>query len=306
MGQTRLQSHAIWELAKSQHAVVTRHQLLGLGLNADAIQHRITTGRLYPVHRGVYAVGRPGLTPYGRWMAAVLACGANAALSHSSACALWAVCQVKEGDIEISVPGTSFIRRPGIVVHRRANLTAAEVTCHAGIPVTTPACTLIDMALRLRPDRLEAAINEADRRQLVDPETLRAVLDQIAPRPGVGVLRRALDARTFVLTDSELERRFLPLASRAGLPAPLTQQWVNGFRVDFFWPDLGLVVETDGLRYHRTPAQQTRDRMRDQAHTASGLTPLRFSHAQVRYEPEHVRATLAATAARLRGRSPNG
>ena len=98
-----------------------------------------------------------------------------------------------------------------------------------------------------------------------------------------------LDRRTFRLTDSELERRFLPLARAAGLPVPLTRQRVNGFEVDFFWPDLGLVVETDGLRYHRTPAQQARDRLRDQAHTAAGLTPLRFTHAQVRFEPGHVR-----------------
>ncbi len=104
------------------------------------------------------------------------------------------------------------------------------------------------------------------------------------------------------MTDSELERQFLPLARAAGLPLPLTQQPLNGFRVDFYWPDLGLVVETDGLRYHRTPSQQARDRLRDQAHAAVGLTPLRFTHAQVRFEPNHVRDTLAAVASRLKRR----
>jgi very-short-patch-repair endonuclease len=305
MGQTKLQSRAVWALAERQHGVVARRQLLAHGLSAGAIHHRIEKGRLHPVHRGVYAVGRPQLTRYGSWMAAVLACGTRAALSHSSASALWAICQVEERDIEISVPGGRFLRRPGIVTHRRATLTAADLTHHQGIPVTTPACTLIDVASRLTPDRLEAAINEADRRDLIDPDALRASLDQLAPRPGVGALGRTLDARTFLLTDSELERRFLPVARRAGLRRPLTQQWVNGFKVDFYWPDLGLVVETDGLRYHRTPAQQARDRVRDQAHTAAGLTPLRFTHAQVRYEPEHVRATLAATAARLRAYNPH-
>ncbi len=98
------------------------------------------------------------------------------------------------------------------------------------------------------------------------------------------------------MTDTQLERRFLPLARRAGLPQPLTQQWVNGYRVDFHWPDLGLVVETDGLRYHRTAAQQTIDARRDQTHTAAGLTPLRFSHAQVVYDAEHVEASLRRTA----------
>jgi very-short-patch-repair endonuclease len=117
---------------------------------------------------------------------------------------------------------------------------------------------------------------------------------------GVGVLRRVLDRHTFVLTDSELERRFVPIARRAGLPRPKTQAVVNGFRVDFFWPQLGLVVETDGLRYHRTPAQQAADRVRDQAHIAAGLMPLRFTHAQVSYETAHVEATLRATALRLR------
>jgi very-short-patch-repair endonuclease len=116
----------------------------------------------------------------------------------------------------------------------------------------------------------------------------------------VAIVRTTLDRRTFMLTDTELERRFLVIARRAGLPRPQTQQRLNGFRVDFYWPDLRLVVETDALRYHRTPAQQAKDRVRDQAHAATGLTPLRFTRAQVRFEPEHVARTLAAVAGRLR------
>jgi len=146
---------------------------------------------------------------------------------------------------------------------------------------------------------LERAIDEADRLDLVDPESLRSALESYAGRRGVGRLRALLDRRIFRLTDSHLERLFLPLVAQAGLPAPLTRRRVNGFRVDFFWADLRLVVETDGLRYHRTPAQQTRDRQRDQAHLAAGFTPLRFTHAQVRYDPDHVRATLRAFARRL-------
>src|SRR5438874_171443 len=118
-------------------------------------------------------------------------------------------------------------------------------------------------------------------------------------RRGIRTLREVLDKHTFRLTRSELERLFLAIVRTAGLPIPLTQQIVNGFKVDFFWPELGLVVETDGLRYHRTPAQQARDRLRDQAHTAAGLTPLRFTRAQVRFDPAHVQATLAAAAVRL-------
>ena len=107
-------------------------------------------------------------------------------------------------------------------------------------------------------NEVEAAINEADKRDLVSPDRLRAALDHLPPRPGVRPLRTILDHRTFVLTESELERRFLPLARRAGLSKPEAGVYVNGFKVDFYWPDLGLVVETDSLRYHRTPAQQAR------------------------------------------------
>jgi very-short-patch-repair endonuclease len=141
-------------------------------------------------------------------------------------------------------------------------------------------------------------VNEADRLELVDPETLRSALCTMRGQPGAGALSRTLDRRIFVITDSELERRFLRLVKRAGLPRPLTGQIVNGFKVDFYWPDLGLIVETDGLRYHRTPAQQARDRRRDQVHAAAGLTPLRFTHAQVMFEPDHVCGVLAAVAQR--------
>jgi len=159
------------------------------------------------------------------------------------------------------------------------------------------------MTLRLDRLGIERMINEADKYNLAHPPGLRRALGERSGEPGVTRLRQILDRRTFRLTKEELERRFLPLACRAGLPTPLTGRWVNEFEVDFYWPDLGLVVETDGLRYHRTPAEQARDRLRDQAHTAAGLTQLRFTHEQVRYEPEHVLAVLRATAARLAERA---
>jgi very-short-patch-repair endonuclease len=200
----------------------------------------------------------------------------------------------------VSVPsGRRAHARRGIRIHRRRGLTDADVTRHLGIPVTSPALTLLDLAPTLSRDQLERAIGEADKRDLIDPERLRGVLERFAGRPGIAALRETLDRHTFTLTDSELERRFLRLARQAGLPLPLTQQRVNGFRVDFFWPELGLIVETDGLRYHRTPAQQAKDRLRDQAHAAAGLTPLRFTRSQVRFEPDRVRGVLEAVAARL-------
>jgi hypothetical protein len=211
-----------WSVARSQHGVIARRQLLDLGFSAHAIDHRIAKGRLHPLRRGVYAVGRPKLTRYGRWTAAVLASGPGAVLSHASAAALWEVAQELAHAIEISVCARARRRRPGLTVHRRANLGPADITRKYGIPVTTPILTLIDLAARLDREQLESAINAADRLDLVDPEALRVALDASPRRPGVRLLRETLDRRTFTRTDSWLERRFLPIAHRAGLPPPLT------------------------------------------------------------------------------------
>ncbi len=137
---------------------------------------------------------------------------------------------------------------------------------------------------------------------MIDAEVLREALDERAGEQGVRPLRILLDRETFVLSDEELERRFLPIARSAGLPIPKTKEIVNGYEVDFLWPELGFVVETDGRRYHRTPLAQARDIERDQTHTAAGLTPLRFTHHQVKFEPERVRRLLAETASRLSSR----
>jgi very-short-patch-repair endonuclease len=284
----------LWRLVDRQHGVVTKRQLLELGYTPEGIRHRLRVGRLHRLYPGVFAVGRPQLSLRGRWTAAVFACGLEAALSHLSAAAHWGIRPVGIGRIDVSVPVHVSSRPAGIAVHRRAVLVPADVTRHDGIPVTRPVTTLIDIAGIIRPGQLEAAINEADKLDLVDPESLRRALDRMPRRPGIAVLRDTLDRHTFALTDSELERLFLPIARQSRLPQPETGCMVNGYRTDFYWPDLGLVVETDGLRYHRTPAQQARDRVRDQTHAAAGLTSLRFTHAQVRFDPDYVRATLAA------------
>ena len=292
---SRHHSDSVWRLAREQHGVVTRAQLLGLGYSRRAIEHRLARGRLHGVLREVYAVGRPELTREGWWMACVLACGEGAALSHASAAALWGIRPHMAGPVHVSIPTCSPRSRPGIVVHRRR---ALDVTIHHHIPVTTPAATITDLATTVTEDQLEAAINEADKRDLTDPDELRAFLEEAVPGPGTGTLKKVLDKHAFALTDSALERAFLKIVRHAGLPPPQTQRWVNGYRVDFHWPDLGLVVETDGLRYHRTPAQQARDRVRDQAHAAVGLTTLRFTHAQVKWDREYVEAILREVASR--------
>jgi very-short-patch-repair endonuclease len=272
-----VQSRRIWELVRRQHGVVARRQLLQLGLSPKAIEHR------------------PEISQLGEWTAAVLACGDSAVLSHGSAAALWRLLPPCEPHHVSVVAGRP--RRPRILVHRRMTLT--DVTTHRGVPVTSLLATLVDLAATGSRRQVVAAVNEADRLDLVNPERLRSDLATFPARAGVAVLRAVLDAPTLTFTRSELERRLLPIADAAGLPRPQTNVRVNGFEVDFYWHELGLVVETDGLRYHRTPAQQTRDRLRDQTHTAAGLTQLRFTHEQVRGDPEYVRRTLAATARRI-------
>lgn len=247
---------AAWQLAARQHGVVSRRQLLDLGLSHEAIQHRLRKGRLHRVDRGVYAVGRPELSQRGHWMAAVLACGPHAALSHGSAAALWGIERERRGATEVSVPASSMRRRRCALVHRRRSMPVSDLTVTDGIPVTGVVYTLIDLAATLPSAALERGVNEADRLDLVDPDELRDALDSHRGRRGVALLRQLLDRRTFRLTDSELERRFLPLAEAAGLVRPLTRQRLNGFRVDFYWPDLGLVVETDGLRITARPGSR--------------------------------------------------
>lgn len=294
-----VRSARAWALAGRQHGMVTRRDLLALGFSPMAIEHRIAKGRLHLVARGVYAVGWPRLTRERRWVAAVLACGKGATLSHRSAAALWGIGD--EGHrIDISVRRRCLHRRAGVRARCRPSLPEEDVVEHDGIPVTRPARTLLDLATELAAPALERAVNEADKHDLIDPEALRVAVDAFSGEPGVRPLRALLDRHAFRLSDSDLERLFRPIAAAAGLPAPLTKADVNGFEVDFFWPDLGLVVETDGLRYHRTASAQARDRLRDQTHTTTGLTPLRFTHRQVKYERPYVQKVLRATANRLR------
>lgn len=304
---TQTRSAKAWALARRQHGVVSRRQLRALGYSEKAIEHRVATGRLHPLMRGVYAVGRREVRREGRWMATVLVCGEGAVLSHRSAAALYGIGSerlwertraTKRGLIELSVPGSAS-RRSGIEVHRRAALRPENLTTRRGIPVTGIVQTLVDLATVEPPNRVERAVNEADKRDLIDPESLRLALADHEGEAGVRALRAVIDRHTFVLSDTDLELLFRPLASKAGLPPPQAKEIVNRFEVDFHWPALGLVVETDGWRYHRTPAAQTRDALRFQLHTASGLTPLRFSHWQVKHEPAHVVEILTRTAAHL-------
>jgi very-short-patch-repair endonuclease len=272
--------------------VLTRRDLEGLGFSKIAIDHRLETGRLHLISRGLYAVGRPELTPNGRWMAAVLICGDDAVLSHRSAAELWGIGYEKKKRIDVTIRRRREVRRTGLKVRMRPKLPGRSVARRFGIPVTHPVQTLIDLATELKPLRLERAVNEADKLDLVDPETLRTALDAYVGMPGVRTLRTMLDRHTFRLSDSDLEVLFRPLALAAGFPLPLTKQMVLGYEVDFFLPDHHLIVETDGLRYHRTASQQGRMVRRDQEHTAAGLRVLRFTHWQIAHAPNEVTDVL--------------
>jgi very-short-patch-repair endonuclease len=287
-------------VVRRQHGVIARWQLLTLGWTPKAIEHRVARGRLYVVWPGVYSVGRPDVSRYGRWMAATLRGGDGAALSHRSAAMLWALTPHLPISVHVSVL-RGHPEGAGIVVHRRK---AFQATRHHNIPVTTPVQTLVDIAPSIPRDDLEHAINEADKRRLVDPERLRTAIDELPRTPGIAIVRATLDHRTFTLTDSKLERLLIPIALRVGLPKPLTRRKVCGYRVDFFWPDLRLIVETDGLTYHRTPAEQAQNAVRDQVHIAAGYTVVRFTRAQVKYEPAYVESILRDVAARLSAAAP--
>jgi putative AbiEi antitoxin of type IV toxin-antitoxin system/uncharacterized protein DUF559 len=295
----RARNRAAWRLSREQHGVIAGRQLRALGFSEKAIRHRVKAGRLRRIRRGVYAVGRPELSRRGHWTAAILACGEGAFLTHLSAGALYGICNERPGRIEVGVRVAHPVGPPDLRVRRLPSLPSQDIGTLERIPITSPVRTLVDLATEQGPKTLLRTVNEADKLDVIHADHLRLAIEGYAGQPGVRPLRTLLDKDTFVLTQEELERLFLPLAREVGLPLPLTGEIVNTYEVDFFWPELKLVVETDGLRYHRTPWAQARDALRDQAHTAAGYARLRFTHWQVKHERPYVRRILGETAARL-------
>jgi very-short-patch-repair endonuclease len=289
-----------WNLVRCQHGVVSRPQLLELGWTGDEVEARLKNARLHRLFRGVYAVGRPQVDQNGWWMAAVLASGKGAALSHWDGAGLYEIIERVRRPIDVSVPLSARRSQRGIEMHPRV-LLPHEITEHHGIPVTTVPVVLTDLAATIRRGPLEGLINRADILGHTTPPDLRAALDEMPQRAGRKPLRETLDRATFRFTRSELERAFIPIALSAGLPRPETCVEVNGWEVDFYWPELDFVVETDSLTYHRTPQQQAVDRLRDHAHTNAETEWLRFTHSQIKYEPAYVRALLVKVARRLLG-----
>src|SRR5689334_22397901 len=170
-------SQQAWGLARRQHGVLSRRQLLDLGFSAKAIRHRVDRGRLFPIRTGVYVIGRPQISREGRWMAAVVACGEGAMLSHRSAAALWGFGEETPGVIDISVHRHCNLRRPGIRIHDRPGLWDRDLGTRLGIPVTAPVRTFLDLTTVAGPKSIERAINEADKLDVIDADALRRALD---------------------------------------------------------------------------------------------------------------------------------
>jgi very-short-patch-repair endonuclease len=259
----------------------------------NAIAHRVRTGRLHRIHRGVYSVGHPVLSGNGLFMAAVLACGPGAALSHRAAADHWDIWASANRTVDVTI-STRAGRRPraGIRVHRSA-LPATEVTCHLGIPVTTPARILLDLAAGPSVRRLERMIERLEVLRLFDLDAVMAVLRAHPRRPGGPALAAVLaDLRGPEPTRSELERMFLDLCQSAGLPRPRVNTMVGPFEVDFFWPEQRLAVECDSRTWHGTAAAFERDRDRDARLTAADYRAVRFTYRKVEREPLVVAGRL--------------
>lgn len=287
----------IAELAAVQHGVVALRQLLAEGIHSGAIYHRVRCGRLHRLHRGVFAVGHVRITREGRWMAAVLALGDDAVLSHVTAAALWKLRPSAAISIHLTVPAVAGRRkRPGIVVHRCRTLRPGDTTHVDGIRVTSVARTLLDVAGMLAPGPLERAVEESLILRLFDMRAVRGLIDADPTRPGARALERIITTihDEPSITRSDLEALMRDLCDAAGLPRPELNAIVEGDEVDFFWREQRLIVETDGHATHGTRAAFERDRARDARLAMLGYRVVRFTHRQLTYERDHVAATLIA------------
>jgi very-short-patch-repair endonuclease len=293
-------------LATAQHGVVARRQLVELGIGPGAIAHRIATQRLHRLYAGVYAVGHLRLGREGRWLAAVLACGPESVLSHRSAAELWGLLGPSRGAPDVTTPKRTRTGVEPIRLHRARRLDPAEVTVESGIPVTSVARTLVDLAEVLAPDRLGRAVHEAEHLRLLDLRAVDAALGRVPGRQRAGALRRELEQRRPVSTiRSELERRFLDLCRAGDLPEPEMNSHleVDGqlIEVDALWRDQGLVVELDGRAAHATARAFEADRARDAALTARGMRVVRLTWRRIAHEPGEVLGLLRTL---LRGSTP--
>jgi hypothetical protein len=305
-GRTDL-DQALAELASRQWGVAALAQLEALGLGPRGVQHRAESGRLRRIHRGVYAIGGAALPREGRHLAAVLACGPGAVLSHVSAAVHWNLLSYDAPRPEVTAPA-SRAGAPGIRLHRTRSLDARDITERRGIPVTTVAKTLLDVAAHAPASHLEHALGQALRNELYDQRAIEDVLHRHRGCRGTRALRTAT-AGDPAFTRGELERRLRALCRRAGLPRPLSNVVVadaddRPHEVDFFFPAHRLVVETDGWRDHGTRVAFERDRAKDAALVAAGCVVLRCTKRQIRDDPDTVAERVRAGCSRAFASAP--
>lgn len=297
---SRRAEERIIELAARQHGLVTRTQLLGTGVGRNTVDYRVKTGRLRPVHRGVYRIG-PLLAPHEREMAAVLACGPESVISHRSAAALWQLLPSGDGraSVHVLVPARDRHRRPGIVAHRGPALEPAEVTTVERIPTTVPARTVLDLASGVGPRELEQALARAERQGLVTHDELSALMARHSTRrAGLRLLRTLLQERAEpALARSEAEERMLALIRKARLPLPEVNVELGGYEVDFLWRAERLVVEVDGFAFHSSQGRFESDRRRDADLSARGFRVIRVTWRQIDREPEAMLVRLSQSLA---------
>jgi very-short-patch-repair endonuclease/predicted transcriptional regulator of viral defense system len=282
-------------LAACQHVVLNAAQLAECGLSQHAIAHRVRVGWLRRMHRGVYLVG-PLPAPHSAAMAATLAVGRDALLSHHAAGVLWEVRSAAEGPLDVTVPGRETRHRKGIRTHSARGFHPADARRHHGIPVTSPARTLLDLATELSPRELDRAVNEARVHRLVTDHSLDEQFKRYPTHRGVAALRRAVLLEP-ALARSEAERRLLQLIETARLPRPETNMRIGRHEVDFLWRAEGLVVEVDGYAFHSSRNAFERDRRRDAELLLAGLRVVRLTWRDVDGDGTAAVAIVAATLA---------
>ncbi|MGO9498527.1 MAG: DUF559 domain-containing protein [Solirubrobacteraceae bacterium] len=274
---------AIARIAARQDNVITGDQLIAAGLGRGAIAHRVKARTMQRLHVNVYLLGAAPPTPVAQARAAALACGPDAVVSHRSAACLFSLLPETTGDVDITIPGRNQAPRPGIRRHRVKSLPRHHVTNVNGIRVTSIARTICDLAATESPHATEQAFQEALYREIVTDQALKAVIDREPRRRGAAVIRSLIsDPR---LTRSERERRLLKLIEQAGLPKPLTNVPLNGYKADVFWPQYNLIVEFDGWQAHGHRQAFESNRKRDQIMLAKGMSTLRVTDRQLTNEP---------------------
>jgi very-short-patch-repair endonuclease len=290
-------------LAGRQHGVIATWQLFTLGYPHHRIAVLVRNGWLHRLHRGAYAVGHARLSAKGRWMAAVLACGPDAVLSHRAAAALHDLQRIPSGKIDVTAHSSRV--HPGVRCHTSRCLPDQDRTLIDGIPVTSVERTLLDLALTYSRQRLRSTIEAAERRDLLDRGRFDSLLARSTGQRGAAPLKRALaelrDEAPW--TQSGLERDFLELIREAGLPEPRTNVLVDGELVDVYWPANNLVVELDSYDYHRSRRSFEGDRRKDTKHTLAGRRSIRVTGARVKHER---RALLGDLSALLAGGAASG